>query len=85
MKVAVLFERSGIVRDAFICRGWQAISCDLEPTDIIRKDRYSNQTPSGQNNLPPSPDRARIRSETYTGIAEAIASQWTKYIEEEIK
>jgi hypothetical protein len=27
--------------------------------------------------LPPSKDRWKIRSETYTGIAEAMASQWT--------
>lgn len=26
--------------------------------------------------LPPSPDRAKIRSKTYSGIAEAIAKQW---------
>lgn len=33
MKVAVLCEFSGIVRDAFIFRGHDAISCDLEPTE----------------------------------------------------
>lgn len=33
MKVAVLCEFSGIVRDAFISRGHDAISCDLEPTE----------------------------------------------------
>ena len=33
MKVAVICERSGIVRDAFIKRGHAAISCDLEPTE----------------------------------------------------
>ena len=32
MKVAVLCEFSGIVRDAFIARGHQAVSCDLLPT-----------------------------------------------------
>lgn len=48
----------------------------LEPTKIIIKDRYSNQTPSGQNKLGPSPDRAKIRSLTYKGIAEAMANQW---------
>jgi len=26
--------------------------------------------------LPPGPDRARLRSETYSGIAEAMADQW---------
>lgn len=50
---------------------------NLEPTDIIIKDKYANQTPSGQNKLGPSADRWKIRSATYKGIAEAMASQWT--------
>lgn len=33
MKVAILCEFSGIVRDAFIAAGHDAISCDLEPTE----------------------------------------------------
>jgi len=33
LKVAVLCEFSGIVRDAFIRRGHEAISCDLFPSD----------------------------------------------------
>lgn len=37
---------------------------------------WNNQTPSGQNKLGPSPDRKRIRSKTYQGIAEAMAEQW---------
>ena len=48
----------------------------LQPTNIIIKERYSNQTPSGQNNLGPSPDRAKLRSKTLHGIAKAIAEQW---------
>lgn len=28
--------------------------------------------------LPPSPDRWKLRSKTYSGIAEAMANQWTK-------
>lgn len=38
--------------------------------------RWGNQTDSGQNKLGPSDDRWKIRSETYLGIAEAMASQW---------
>lgn len=38
--------------------------------------RWANQTDSGQNVLPPSADRWKIRSETYPGIAEAMATQW---------
>ena len=48
----------------------------LVPTKILRKERYANQTPSGQNNLGPSALRAHLRSMTYEGIAEAMASQW---------
>jgi site-specific DNA-cytosine methylase len=32
LKVAILCEKSGKVRDAFIKRGHDAISCDIEPT-----------------------------------------------------
>ena len=37
---------------------------------------WDNQTPSGQNKLGPSADRWKIRSETYQGIADAMADQW---------
>ena len=40
------------------------------------RTRRANQTASGQNKLPPSPDRWKIRSKTYQGIADAMASQW---------
>ncbi len=36
-------------------------------------ERWDNQTDSGQNRVPPSPDRARLRSVTYPGIAAALA------------
>lgn len=35
MTVAVLCEFSGIVRDAFIRQGHEAISCDLEPSESL--------------------------------------------------
>jgi hypothetical protein len=38
--------------------------------------RWANQTDSGQNRLPPSEDRWKLRSETYEGIATAMADQW---------
>lgn len=38
--------------------------------------RWGNQTDSGQNKLAPSADRWKIRSETFEGIAEAMADQW---------
>lgn len=48
----------------------------LKPTDVLRKNRYANQTPSGQNRLGPSPERAAIRAVTYPGVADAMAQQW---------
>lgn len=50
----------------------------LIPTNVIEKKRYANQTPSGQNNLPPSKDRGKLRSKTFPGIAKAMAEQWGK-------
>lgn len=38
--------------------------------------RWGNQTDSGQNKLPPTADRWKLRSTTYAGIAEAMADQW---------
>ena len=48
----------------------------VEPRIVGGKKRWANQTDSGQNRLPPSADRWKIRSETYRGIAEAMAQQW---------
>ena len=44
--------------------------------DNIARPRWGNQTNSGQNNLGPSDDRWKIRSQTYKGIAQAFANQW---------
>lgn len=40
------------------------------------KERWSNQTDSGQNKLSPSQNRWLERSKTYAGIAEAFAENW---------
>jgi len=51
----------------------------LQPIDVLpggRKARRANQTASGQNKLPPSADRWKLRSLTYPGIARAMAEQW---------
>ena len=56
----------------------------LTPTQIIQprivsgKKRWGNQTDSGQNKLPPSKDRWKVRSKTYSGIADAMANQWSE-------
>jgi hypothetical protein len=55
----------------------------LTPTNVIQKPangRWENQCANGsQNKLPPSPDRWKLRSKTYQGIANAMASQWSAY------
>ena len=48
----------------------------VEPRIIEGKKRWGNQTDSGQNRLAPSDDRWKLRSETYQGIADAMAKQW---------
>ncbi len=54
----------------------------LAPTKLVAprivggRQRWANQTDSGQNKLPPSADRWKLRSETYQGIADAMAFQW---------
>jgi hypothetical protein len=48
----------------------------VEPRVINGKPRWGNQTDSGQNKLGPSEDRWKVRSETYSGIAQAMAEQW---------
>jgi len=60
------------------CLWLKGLPC-LTPTSILplpESGRWSNQTASGQNKLGPSPDRWKIRSATYRGIAEAMAEQW---------
>lgn len=48
----------------------------LLPTHSSWKQLYANQTPSGQNKLGPSPERARLRSKTFPSIAKAMSQQW---------
>lgn len=43
---------------------------------VGNKERWANQTDSGQNKLGPSEERATLRSRTYPGIADAIVEQW---------
>lgn len=49
----------------------------VEPRIVNGRKRWGNQTDSGQNRLPPSADRWKIRSATYQGIADAMAAQWS--------
>jgi hypothetical protein len=52
----------------------------VQPRLVNGRPRWGNQTDSGQNRLGPSEDRGDIRSITYTGIAEAMAKQWSPLI-----
>lgn len=56
----------------------------LIPTEIVGKGSR-HVTKGGKSlptwyNLPPSEDRWKIRSKTFTGIAEAMANQWSEYL-----
>jgi hypothetical protein len=48
----------------------------VAPRMVGDKERWGNQTNSGQNRLGPSEDRWKLRSATYPGIAAAMADQW---------
>jgi hypothetical protein len=48
----------------------------VNPRIVNGKKRWANQTYSGQNNLPPSKNRWQLRSNTYQGIADAMANTW---------
>lgn len=51
-----------------------------EPRIVAGKPRWGNQTDGGQNKLPPTANRAELRSKTYPGIANAMANQWSKIL-----
>ena len=48
----------------------------VEPRIVDGRKRWGNQTDTGQNRLSPSPDRWKLRSATFPGIAAAMAAQW---------
>lgn len=57
-----------VVEDKYGCP-----NCNGESKPLYR---WGNQTDSGQNKLPPSEDRWKVRSTTPYGLAEAMAEQW---------
>lgn len=52
----------------------------IDPRNGKPVERWANQTNSGQNRLSPGPDRWKKRSETYPGIASAMAEQWGRFL-----
>ena len=72
------FGHDASKRTGLWLKGLPLLQCTrmVAPRIVNGKKRWANQTDSGQNRLPPSADRWRIRSETYQGIADAMAEQW---------
>jgi hypothetical protein len=65
-------EESQIVCKAFRDAGYEAYSCDLQPT-------RGNPVEGREQRIwkmPPSATRKRDRSETFPGIAKAMVLQW---------
>lgn len=54
----------------------------MEGRIINGKERWANQTDSGQNRLSPGETRWLERSATYPGIAAAMGAQWGAYLEQ---
>ena len=54
--------------------GKGCVHCGAEAGRL--RPRWANQTDSGQNKIGPSDDRDKIRSETFQGIADAMALRW---------
>ena len=51
----------------------------LVPTNVLTapaSGRWNNQTASGNNKIGQGPNRWKLRSITYKGVAEAMATQW---------
>lgn len=48
----------------------------VDPRIVNGLPRWGNQTDSGQNKIGPSADRWKKRSDTFPGIADAMADQW---------
>lgn len=48
----------------------------VRDADGVMRERWSNQTDSGQNRLAPSNERAAVRAQTYPGLARSMAEQW---------
>lgn len=56
----------------------------VEPREVDGRSRWGNQTDSGQNRLGPSADRWKVRSQTYFGVAKAMACQWGQFVSREV-
>lgn len=55
----------------------------LQGRMVNSRERWANQTDSGQNRLSPGEDRWKDRSRTYPGIADAAAAHWASLIQKD--
>ena len=81
LKGLPLLKPTNIVEGQLYCCGSKIENGDVRGCPNCNGDKkakriYANQTPSGQNNLGPSPTRWKERSRTFEGIAAAFAAQW---------
>lgn len=60
------------MRVLIACEESQAVT--LEPTDLLEGVELAHRV----HEMPPGPERARLRSKTYTGVARAMAEQWAE-------
>lgn len=59
----------------------------LRPTDDVHEamEALPNAEKHRIHSMPPSPQRGMLRSKTYPGIADAMATQWGEYLIESEK
>lgn len=75
---------TGFVKPRMVCGCGYSFEYDLGAYGCVNccgdhgpaRERWGNQTDSGQNRLSPGSDRWKIRSTTPLGIAQAMAEQW---------
>lgn len=85
LKGLPLLKPTNIVEGQLYCCGSKIENGDVRGCPSCNGDKkakriYANQTPNGQNNLGPGPDRWKNRSRTYQGIATAMAEQYSLFI-----
>jgi hypothetical protein len=86
MRVLIGCATSCVALNAFLARGHDAWQCDLLPDDEPT-NRLTPPKPGADDHkawsmihrAPPGPDRWKIRSKTFAGMAEAWADQYGNY------
>lgn len=75
MKILVACEESQTVCKAFRERGHEAYSADIPPRKVFDSGKSMPAWYADAWTLPKE-ERAKLRSKTFPGIAEAMAGQW---------